>query len=194
MPGAAATGSIRVGGDDDLAHRSVIDAPRASAIATLRSLAIAALLFTAVLFPAVLFPAVLFTAGPADAQPARGRILEDLRVVDRCLRIGFSFPLQYYSHYPARGGDEIRIRLKPLSISPVDRDALARSESGRPPYSDSLPISEILYEGDLDGGPYLTIRFEREIAFEVRQGRSFRSVFVVAITEQGSESRCPAGN
>jgi hypothetical protein len=43
---------------------------------------------------------------------------------------------------------------------------------------DIVPLSEVVFEGNVTGGPFLTLTFESSIAFEVNEGADFRSLVI----------------
>jgi len=132
---------------------------------------------------AVVATTCLLTAGEAHAQPAREKILQDLHVEGEgpcaILHVGFSFPVRYQRHFPLEHGKELRIQLKPIAVAKSDRDALPTREAiSARRFDDRVPLLEVIYEGDVEGGPYLTFFFSREVTFKVGQGRDFRSMRV----------------
>ena len=135
---------------------------------------------------------VLAVMGPnrATTQPLRDRVLDDVSISGRCLRVTFSFPLQYLRHFPFDSGSTLRIRFR---VSPaagrIDGDALFNREVARPPGRRALHIVDVTFEGDVAGGPYLTITFDRDVHFKVAQGSDFRS-FIVAVQEDGTVPPC----
>ena len=117
-----------------------------------------------------------------DSQPVRGRIISDVATVEQPdrtdLNIMFTFPVRYIRHFPEDYGDTVEIQLKDIMVSEIDADLLRRRESVRLPKLSTVPLLDISYEGDLPGGPYLTIRFLASVAFAVKQGSDFRSLTV----------------
>ncbi len=117
------------------------------------------------------------------AQPVRGRVLGQLTISPEedyaVIRVGFNFPVRYVRHFPVESGRELRIRLSPISVGSVDRDALLERESIRPP-SGSLPeLTEVDFEGDMPGGPVLTLIFQHALEYLVTEGPDFRSILIV---------------
>jgi len=126
---------------------------------------------------------LLVTAGSAHAQPTREKVLQDLHVEGEgpcaILHVGFSFPVRYQRHFPLDHGKELRIQLKPIAVAKSDRDAVPTREAiSARRFDDRIPLLEVIYEGDVEGGPYLTFFFSREVSFKVGQGRDFRSMRV----------------
>ena len=124
---------------------------------------------------------VLLAAGWAiSGPPARDRIIDSalLDVVDGhvILEVKLSFPFRYQSHFPPETGDELRIRISPVRVSSSDLDAVFQREGLVPPDAGSAAIDEVLYEGDVAGGPRLTIRFTRPVHYRVIPGSDYRSL------------------
>ena len=136
---------------------------------------------------------VVLSPAPVLSQPVRDRILGDVHIEDRdecaLVRIGFAFPVRYLRHFPENAGDELRIHLEPIAVNPQDKGALTRREAIKPPHSDIAPLSEVVYEGDITGGPYLTLTFTHPVQFRVAQGPDFRSL-VIAVPLPETDLPC----
>ena len=129
---------------------------------------------------------------PLGAQPTGGNILSDIAITGdggcKSLRVSFSLPIRYLNHFPPSQGTELRIQLKPLVANPNDRLALMQREAFSP-MDDASSLVNVIYEGDMDGGPYLTLQFSTKVKFSVAQGTDFRSM---DITFSDGEVICPA--
>lgn len=134
-----------------------------------------------------LLSVLLLTVVCAFAQPAGRRIISDVVVNENAdtteLRIEFTFPVRYVSHYPEESGATLEIKLDDVVISSVDAGFLYERESVRLPKTSKIPLLDISYEGDLPGGPYLTIRFRSPVTYKVSQGGDFRSLLVTVNNE-----------
>jgi len=131
---------------------------------------------------------------PLQAQPVRDKLLDNLSVTETetglTVRISLTTRVRYVRHYPYESGAELRIRITLFGISNDDKDALFRRESLVPLSDSPLSPKEVVYEGDIEGGPYLTLFFREKVAFEVEQGRDSRSI-VVHIKEVSPENSLP---
>lgn len=129
-----------------------------------------------------IFSGLLFVSLSASAQPNRDRILDDIHIADKgaCseIQVAFTFPIRYVKHFPFENGDELHIQLEPISISPLEQEAIFDRESLRPPNHKNLPLDEVVYEGDIEGGHYVTLFFTESVAYEVGQGADFRSLLI----------------
>ena len=127
---------------------------------------------------------MLSLAAPAYglAQTVRDKVLEEVSVTadrgEMLVSIRFSFPLRYLEHFPQHMGAELRIRLHPVRVPVSDLHAAHKREAVVPRYAESAAVDEVIYEGDIEGGPYLTVRFVRPVAYQVIPGSDYRSMNV----------------
>jgi hypothetical protein len=129
------------------------------------------------------------------SQPVRDRLLDEIDVEHTgdgtVLRIGMTIPVRYIRHYPYESGNELRIKVLPFDVRTNDRDALYKRESLVPSDDDPPELSEVVYEGDVDGGPFLTLLFDHVVHYEVEQGRDSRSIVVHLLPEAPEEKAAP---
>ena len=107
------------------------------------------------------------------AQPVRHKILSTLEISeeDECVVIHASFhhPVRYIEQFSYESGDEVRTHVLPLLVSPVDNELFFSRESIRPPKDNPAGLVEVMYEGDMEGGPFLTLLFKQDMLFTVKQ-------------------------
>ena len=133
-------------------------------------------------------PGILLAVGVAllaqlvESEPVRKKILETLDVYEgdavTAIGINLTTRVRYVRHFPYESGRELRIRIAPFDISSDNTDALFRRETLVPSGHENLPLDEVVYEGDIEGGPYLTLLFSRHVDFWVEQGGDSRSIVV----------------
>lgn len=110
--------------------------------------------------------------------------------------------LHYMRHFPFASGSSLQIQLQPPpgSIRQTDQpphltgsrpaDAAAANQPPAPrerldsPQNQSLPLTDIIYEGDAAGGPYLTLRFKNNVEFSVTEGAHGRSMIITVIKKE----------
>ena len=127
--------------------------------------------------------AVLIAFAPgAGAQRVTGRIVAGAQIYEDegCdfLRVQFSIPVSYTSHFPEHAGDVLLIRVTPHALTGDDREASLSREAVRPPYSVDLPVVNVSYDGGSLEGPVLRVEFRRPLSYSVGQGSDFRSVLI----------------
>lgn len=121
----------------------------------------------------------------AYTQPVGDLVLNDLRVSDKegylTLEVSFTCTIRYITHFPQESGKELRIKIAPSSLCSKDIDNVGgvSNESVRPNAPANQRVTEIAYEGDLDGGPFLVFYFKNTEYYEVITGPDSRSVTVV---------------
>ncbi len=117
-----------------------------------------------------------------ESEPVRKKILDTLEVFEdeavTTLRISLTTRVRYVRHFPYESGQELRIKITPFDISRDNADALLERETLVPSRHEDLPLIEVVYEGDIQDGPYLTLFFSRRVDFWVEQGSDSRSILV----------------
>ena len=141
---------------------------------------------TRVALKALVVVACLAAGWLIQAEPVRDKIIASalLRVEgdNTLLDVHLTFPFRYLSHFPQETGEELRIRIVPVSVPSSDLGAVLRREGVTPPDAGIAAIDEVIYEGDSTNGPWLTIRFTRPVRYQVIPGSDYRSV-TIAILE-----------
>jgi tetratricopeptide (TPR) repeat protein len=127
-----------------------------------------------------------FAAIPEILTPSDVTITEQ----ENCavIRVAFSFVVRLVRHFPQASGDDLRIQFVPFGVSAADREGLFTRRSVRPRRSDIASLAEVVYEGNVAGGPFLTLFFTRPRMFRVEEGKDFRSLIIVV---RGEGPECP---
>ena len=159
-------------------------------------------------FCAALIGSVAVHAADNDSAPravSSGRlsapqnlILQGIQITDNSdnfvIEIELGQSLHYLRHFPFASGSSLQIQLQPPPGSvrqnevsqhptaprPAEPGTAARSprEQLAPPRNQALPLTDIIYEGDAAGGPYLTLRFKNNVEFSVVEGEHGRSMII----------------
>jgi hypothetical protein len=126
---------------------------------------------------------VLETGWVVSGQPARDRIIENVTMDadddQVTLEVELSYVFRYLSHFPQRGGSELRIRIRPVRVPISDSGAVFKNEGMVPPDAGLAAVDQVVYEGDSIDGPWLTIYFTRPVHYEVIPGSDYRSIYVI---------------
>ncbi len=108
--------------------------------------------------------------------------------------------LHYVRHFPFASGSSLQIQLQPpartTASRPTDPGAIAQAAGPRErldsPQNQSLPLTDIIYEGDAAGGPYLTLRFKNNVEFSVIEGAHGRSMLITVMKKELGKLRAKA--
>jgi hypothetical protein len=126
--------------------------------------------------------AVVLIAQLAGSEPVRKKLLDQLDMQYgeevTTIRISLTSRARYIRHFPYDSGEELRIKITLFDVSHDNREAFFGRETLVPFDDNDLPLEEVVYEGDIEGGPYLTLFFSSRVNFEVRQGTDSRSIVV----------------
>lgn len=116
-------------------------------------------------------------------------VIDDINVSKKTgkivITIHLTYPMRYVSNIPLERGDEVFVRLAPLS-SGVIADCVKFNRESR-----TVPFAKIKvqYTGSNIGGPYLQVIFPEQFTFRVLQGRDYRSIHVeLLLPEERTES------
>ena len=113
------------------------------------------------------------------AQPVRDRVLEEIRITEPpAIHIAFAFPVRFAWAFPHKADDVFLIKVVPVDPAPEDVGATIEREAVLPPATDRVPLTEVAYDGETEGGPFLTLRFSHPVVIEARPGKDFRSIDV----------------
>ena len=128
-----------------------------------------------------------------QAQTLRDRILGDVNIVDQgeCAKIDvcFNHPVRYVKHFSPRPPDQARTQLLPILVSPTDSKALFKRESVRLKPGNPAALAQVMYEGNLEGGPLLTLVFDEPVAFQVKPDSGDRRL-TIAVSGVGRPDSC----
>jgi hypothetical protein len=125
---------------------------------------------------------VLFASRqPAAAQPITYEVLDYAEVTHRdvdstTITVHFRFPVAYETHFPAKSGEVLMVKIRPTTLGNVERDPSRRREAVRPPAG--TPVTDIVYDEESLWDPYLILHFTERVEFHVRQGRDGRSIAI----------------
>jgi len=96
------------------------------------------------------------------------------------IEVKFSVPLRLQSHSPQKSGKTLEIQLRPESFS-----------SSEPEYKNlnwdksySVPLQEIIFDGQVVEAPSLVLRFSRKVKYKVRNSADFRSIYIIVEAPQ----------
>lgn len=126
---------------------------------------------------------------------AEEAILQGIQITEKetalDLQVDFSVALQYMRHFPPSSGEILQIQLqvseserrkeeKEGETAPTEGAAqkAAKRETMLPPSTDHAPLINVTYEGEVPGGPFLTLRFKFPVEYTVAEGPGGKSIIV----------------
>ena len=103
------------------------------------------------------------------------------------VRVDFFLPMRYVSHRPQSKGSILRIQMRPSVIglnNPDTIEELSERQLLSWDRSSPIPLTEITYEGGIPDRPELTLRFKRDVEFNVQSSGDLRTLIIIVRTEK----------
>ncbi len=95
------------------------------------------------------------------------------------LHIRLNIPVSYKSHAPERSGDLLRIFIEPAPSIGSGGDALLGEQTIQWSPDDAMPLYDVTYEGAGFAGTSITLRFQKDVEFEIPRSGDFRTIDVI---------------
>ena len=141
---------------------------------------------------------LVFSAIFLFASSAFSRLVNEVDIRTRStgyeIRVNFFLPMRYISHRPQTKGNILRIQLRPSVIglnNPETIEQLSERQFLSWDRSVGIPLREMTYEGGVPDRPELTLRFTRDVEFDVRNSSDLRTLVIVVRTEKSKEPEKP---
>jgi len=99
------------------------------------------------------------------------------------IRINFTVPLQYINHAPERQGDELNIQFRPVSNNLFSLESSASDQQTVTAASSRyVPLIDARYQSIGVERGVLTLRFSRQVDYEIYPGADRRHILVKVVT------------
>lgn len=94
------------------------------------------------------------------------------------VQVQFSSPLRYENHYPETGGQFLQVKFRLVTpIQPSIRQTVSQ-EKMKTDVVNLTSLANISYEGNVPGGPLLTMLFTRPVEYDVSVSEDLESIIV----------------
>lgn len=121
----------------------------------------------------------------AVTSRAQAQIVDDIEVRDGGalaeIRIIFSLPMRYQTHFPAERGEMVRVSFQAIALD--DPGILKRDESKKSPPNKLIPAFTVTYNSHdscfAGRDPVcMVIQFDKPVTYKVRQSEDNRSFYL----------------
>ena len=99
------------------------------------------------------------------------------------IKADLSVPFSYVKHFPNKRGKIIQIQLD-VNAEAAKEKKIKRRETVKPSSNDMKSIRDIIFEGNVRGGPYLVLRFNEVIKFTVEKVKDSQSIVILIEKEE----------
>lgn len=96
----------------------------------------------------------------------------------RNLQVDFASPVRYVGHFPDNEGEMLQIKLRAISFHDFSEnfsliDTFLQTNVARDSH-----ITDIRYEGNVPGGPFLIIKFTQPVSYQVNEGDGLKAMLI----------------
>ena len=160
---------------------------------------------------AILAPLVTHATDGGRVSAPQNFVLQGIQITDNSdnfvIEIELGTTLHYVRHFPFASGSNLQIQLQPPQTNtrpaepnprnatqrPVDSGVPAQAPTPRErldsPHHQTLPLTDIIYESDVAGRAYLTLRFKNNVEFNVTEGLHGRSMIITVLKKEFGKLR-----
>lgn len=102
------------------------------------------------------------------------KLVDDVVLVreaeQKFLQLAFSAPVRLVGKYPESQGEILQVKLRVIALGDFDEnlsllEPFVGIEEGK-----EIHMTQMYYEGDVPGGPFLVMKFDRPVQWEISEG------------------------
>ncbi len=96
----------------------------------------------------------------------------------RIVQVKFNVPVKHEDYFPSDYGEFLQIKVRLVSLISIDKNEYLTKDDILPGHLEMVPISDVAYESNVPGGPFLTLRFDEPVKFQLMEDRSMQSIII----------------
>jgi hypothetical protein len=94
------------------------------------------------------------------------------------LQVDFASPVRHIGHFPEKQGDLLQIKLRAISFHEFNESYSLINTFLQSHEAKENQIADIRYEGNVPGGPFLTIKFSQPVSYQVNEGEGLKAMLI----------------
>jgi hypothetical protein len=94
------------------------------------------------------------------------------------LQVDFASPVRHIGHFPENQGDLLQIKLRAISFHEFNESYSLINTFLQSHEAKDYHIADIRYEGNVPGGPFLTIKFSQPVSYQVNEGDGLKAMLI----------------
>ncbi len=111
------------------------------------------------------------------------KLVDDVVLVreaeQKFLQLEFSAPVRLVGTYPESSGDILQIKLSVIAIGQFAENLSLLEQFVGIEEGKEIHMTHMQYEGDVPGGPFLVMKFDRPMHWIISEGDSLQSLSIV---------------
>jgi hypothetical protein len=88
----------------------------------------------------------------------------------KILQLAFSAPVRLIGSYPESSGDIVQIKLGVIAFGKFDENLSLLEQFVGVEEGKEIHMTHMQYEGNVPGGPFLVMKFDRKVHWKVNEG------------------------
>jgi len=88
----------------------------------------------------------------------------------KILQLAFSAPVRLVGSYPESSGDIVQIKLSVIAFGKFDENLSLLEQFVGIEEGKEIHMTHMQYEGNVPGGPFLVMKFDRKVHWKVNEG------------------------
>jgi len=112
---------------------------------------------------------------------AERELIDDVLLVreadQKFLQLSFAAPVRVVGNYPKATGDILQVKLRVIAIGQFAENISLMEEIGMEEGKE-IHMTNMYYEGDVPGGPFLVMKFDRPVKWEVTEGDGLLGMYI----------------
>ena len=125
---------------------------------------------------------VSFALGVVSIDTDR-QLIDDVVLVreaqQKVLQLEFTAPVRVVGQYPQRSGKILQVKLSIIALGSFDENLSLLEEFVGVEEGKEIYMTHMQYEGNVPGGPFLVMKFNRPVHWQVTEGDSLRSMDII---------------
>jgi hypothetical protein len=94
------------------------------------------------------------------------------------IQIEFANPVRHVGHFPEKEGDFLQIKLRAISFHDFTENYSVVEKFLKTIKANDYHIDDLRYEGNVPGGPLLTVKFSKPMEFSLDEGDGLRALLI----------------
>jgi len=120
-----------------------------------------------------------FGMGVLSFNPER-KLIDDAVLIreegKKSIQIDFSAPVRIVGVFPEKAGDIVQIKLRVIALGAFDENLSILEKFVGEEEGKEIHVTHMRYEGNVPGGPFVVMKFNKPVQWKVTEGDSLRGM------------------
>ena len=94
------------------------------------------------------------------------------------LEFEFAAPVRYLGHFPDDGGDILQVKLRSIGFGEFSENFSLLDQYITSSELRDKMLDDVRFEGDVPGGPFIVVKFNKEMKFNVTESNGLKGLII----------------